>query len=126
MNEIQQEIARIVDLADRLYTDYPTEGDWEQLLVCILRRFPPSYFWQDVHDRKTVQQLLTPDLKQQAVLTWQFVGMSDISDFLKHRVCGSCQTFLHRIGTTDTELDELKKIFDPASINISIFAGLEE
>ena len=125
MNEIQQEVERIRDLADRFYSDYPTEREWEQLLACLLCRLPADYFNRPVLDRKTMQQLLTTDLKPQAVLTWQFVGMTaDIPDLLKHRVCGCCESFLRRIGVDEAELNELKKSFDPASVDI--FAGLGE
>jgi hypothetical protein len=123
VNELEQETERIKDLADRLYADYPNEREWEQLLACLLRRLPANYFFRET-DRKTAQQLLTPDLKQQAILMWQFVGMSDLSDFLKHRVCSSCEAFLRRIGADEAELDDLKKSFDPASYDV--FAGLGE
>jgi len=123
MNEVQQEIERIIEIADRLYADYPTEREWEQMLTCLLRHLPARYFFLEAHDRKTVQELLTPDLKTQAILTWQFAAVSGISDFLKHRVCSACQSFLRRIGTDEADLDELKKVFDPASYNV--FEGLE-
>jgi hypothetical protein len=123
MNEVQQEVQRIRDLADRLYSDYPGEPEWEKLLACLLRRLPAEYFNREPHDRQTMQQLLTPDLKEKAMMMHQLVGISDIPDLLKHRVCGACETFLRRIGVDAAEIKKLKKSFDPRAINI--FEGLE-
>jgi hypothetical protein len=112
MNDLELEMARIHFLADRLYSDFKDEPDWEQMLACLLRRLPADYFNSEVYTRSITTKLLTPDLKDQAVMMHQLVGMSDFSDVLKYRVCSAVEAYLRKIGADAAEIEELKSSFD--------------
>ena len=112
MNDLELEMARIRFLADRLYSDLKDERDPDQILACLLRRLPGDYFNREVYNRETTTKLLTADLKDQAVMMHQLVGMSDLSDILKYRVCSACEGFLYKIGVATAEIEELKSSFD--------------
>lgn len=125
MNDLQLEMARINFLADRLYSDFKDERESDQLLACLLRRLPADYFNREVYNRETTTQLLTPDLKDQAVMMHQLVGMSDFPDVLKYRVCSTCEGFLRKLGVDAAEIEELKSSFDVAGFLENMWKDLE-
>jgi hypothetical protein len=92
------ELARIQVLANQLYSDRQDERDPDQMLCCILRKMDPSYFYRAKGERKTAGELLTPDLAPTAVGLHDFVAVSDLTPFIKQRVCGASAAFLKRIG----------------------------
>jgi len=112
MNDLQLEMARIHFLADRLYSDFKDELDWEQMLACLLLRLPGDYFNREVYNRDNTKKLLTDNLAEQAVMMHQLVGMSDFSDVLKYRVCSAVEAYLRKIGADAAEIEELKSSFD--------------
>lgn len=126
MSDTEKELQRIKSIADRLYVCWQDEPENLQMLACLLLRLEPSYFWRvDRGDRKKAQELLTPDLKNQAVTLHKLIGMSDFSDFLKSRICGACELYLAGI-LTEEEMKVFKKSrsYDPASYDW-LFEGLE-
>jgi hypothetical protein len=98
MTDQQIELARIQVLANQLYSGWQDETDPEQMLACILRRMDPSYFYRAKSDRKTAGELLTPDLAPIAVGLHDFVAESDLTPFIKQRVCGAAAAFLKSVG----------------------------
>jgi hypothetical protein len=115
MTEQQQEIERIVKLADSI-------GDPQDMLACILRRLDSRYIYSD--SRQPIEQLLTLAEKDRAMLLHRIVGASDIHDVLKQRICGAVEFFLRRIGVSAADMKAFKAtcLFDPATYNL--FAGL--
>src|SRR5271170_3162129 len=103
---VELEMERIRALANSI-------GDPQDMLAAILRRLDPAYLRRD--DRRTTEELLTPDLKDKAKLLHKIVGASDISDVLKQRICGAAEFYLRRIGVDAEEMAEFKKgcDFDP-------------
>jgi hypothetical protein len=118
-------MARINFLADRLYSDLKDERESDQLLACLLRRLSADYFNREVYNRETTTKLLTIDLKDQAVMMHKLVGMSDLSDLLKYRVCSACEGFLRKIGVDAAEMEELKSSFDVAQFLENTWKELE-
>jgi hypothetical protein len=112
MSDLELEMTRIRSLADRLYSDFKDEPDWEQMLACLLLRLPADYFNREIYNRETTTKLLAPNLKDQAVMMHQLVGMSDFSAVLKYRVCSAVEAYLRKIGADAAEIEELKSSFD--------------
>jgi hypothetical protein len=117
MTPQEQEMERI-----RLLADYIANP--QDMLACILLRLDSSYIYRAPHDRKTTEELLTPDLKTKAQQLHRIVGVSDLHDVLKQRICGACEFYLRRIGVDADEMRIFKATcqFDPAAFNL--FAGL--
>jgi hypothetical protein len=122
INEIeqqqQQELQRIRELADSVACP-------QCMLAAILKRLAPSYLYRDPSDRQTAKELLTPDLKDKAMLLHKVVGASGLHEILKQRVCGAVEFYLRRIGVDAEEMQVFKSgcQFDP--VTYGLFAGLE-
>ena len=110
--DLRQELDRIKFAADRLYMDHPDEPGWEQMLCCVLFHIDPVCFNRDPEMREVTSKLLTPDAKDRAIAIHRFVGLSDLSDFIKYRVCSGVEAFLRKLGVPAAELSALKANFD--------------
>jgi hypothetical protein len=117
MTPQEQEMERICVLADSI-------ANPQDMLACILLRLDSRYIYRDAYDRKTTEELLTLDLKLKAQQLHRIVGVSDLHDALKQRICGSVEFYLCRIGVDADEMDEFKSScqFNPAAFDL--FAGL--
>jgi hypothetical protein len=117
MTQQEQEMERIEALANSI-------ANPQDMLACILRRLDSRYIYRDPYDRKTTEELLTPDLKLKAQQLHRIVGVSDLQDVLKQRITGAVEFYLRRIGVGATEMAEFKATcqFDP--FEFDLFAGL--
>jgi hypothetical protein len=117
MTPQELEFERIRMIADSV-------ADPQDALACILLRLETNYVYKDRFDRKTAEELLTPDLKNKAMLLFKIVGASDLHEVVKFRVTAAANWYLRRIGVDAAEMKAFKATcqFDPATHNI--FAGL--
>jgi hypothetical protein len=115
--EKEIEMERICTLANSMFG--------QDLLVAILKRVEPAYFWRD--DRQPASELLKADSKEKAKLLHRIIGESDFQDPMKHTICAAVEFFLRNtcaVGTEEMQAFKATCQFDPATHNI--FAGLGE
>jgi hypothetical protein len=116
--EERTELERIRHLADYLV-------DPQDMLAGILRRIEESYFYRN--SRLSAAELLTPDLKDKAMLLHRVIGESSLHDCLKQRICGSVEFFLRgtcNVGPAEMAKFKAGSVFDPVTFNL--FQGLED
>lgn len=130
---LQQELQRISDLSNNLYSNFDVESrsyEYFQLLACVVCHLHPSYFWRPISERQSVSKLLAG--KKEAVQDlYEFVASSTMKNILKCHLLGDAWGFLKSAGYSEKELAHLDEIFNVRRSmedfwqEDSIFAGLE-
>lgn len=112
---------------DRLYaisvgeTWIPNEAD---MLAAALKNISPDYFQRT--DRMQASELLSEKDRGSAMLLYQLIASSKLSEICKQRICGTAIFFLkNTCRMTAKEISEFKKTspgFDPDDFDL--FEGL--
>jgi len=117
--ELQQEIQRIADLSNRLWSNWDFDSrrpDENQLLAAVIHRLPPDYFNRSVQDRQPTSRLLDATKKDDVAALYEFVGSAPdnlISPLLKAHLLGEAWGYLKNVGGyNEKELASLDEIFD--------------
>jgi hypothetical protein len=111
---LQQELQRITDLSDTLYSNFDTDSRSKeefQLLACVVCHLHPSYFFRPISERQSTSKLLAG--KKEAVEDlYEFVASSTMSNLLKSHLLGDAYGFIKSCGATSAELAQLDAAFD--------------
>jgi hypothetical protein len=125
VSELDQELERIKDLANRIYSNFCVETRVEeqyQLLACIIRNLEPKYFNQAIYQRQSTKQLLDASMAAKVTNLYKFVGTSDLSGLLKAHVCGDAAGFLKNVcGASPIELEKIRISLDFAAFFVEFF-----